>query len=423
MSTKAISMEHAARKEEEAIQILCIEPDSQAYDRLAEALTGWFQEFVELTREESLSEGIRRINSGKYDLIITEVEFPGHPIDPVDVAAEIMEQGGAADTPVILLTSIRDSGLPIVAFQHGVTEVFSKEDIGAPIMEYRFRNLLQREYRNKIFHKQFVQSLDRFQRAHGLSQDEIQDLNSVVEEMKRKIEEEYKEKMRIETDKNRIQSLFGMYVDPVVLKGIMNNEISTDQRGQLEEISVLFSDIRGYTAMSETLSPGQVVSFLNEYFTSLTEVIMGNNGMVDKYIGDAIMCLFGTPVKVPNHCEDAVQTAVEMQDVFELWVTNWQKNYGITPAMGIGVATGQAVVGNIGSFQKLSFTAVGDSVNVAARLQGLAGPGEIVISASVYNNLSQEFIKRYDFEALEPVPIKGKTGLHQVYWVTHHKKS
>jgi class 3 adenylate cyclase len=254
--------------------------------------------------------------------------------------------------------------------------------------------------------------------AHGDTLKEIRDLNELVGEMKKTLESEYEKKMRLEEEKNRMQSIFGLYVDPSIVRGIMNNEFSIEQKGTLQEITVLFSDIRGYTSIAEKMLPRDVISFLNEYFTSMTEIILGHGGMIDKYIGDAIMCLFGAPLSNPEHRDLALQAAMDMQMTFELWVKNWEKSYGISPGMGIGLASGMAVVGNVGSFQKLSYTAVGDTVNLAARLESIAKPGAVLISEDIHVNLGPELREKYLFEGLEPVALKGKSGFYKTFSVS-----
>lgn len=167
--------------------------------------------------------------------------------------------------------------------------------------------------------------------------------------------------------------------------------------------------------MSSKMSSEDVISFLNEYFTAMTEVIMGYNGMVDKYMGDGIMCLFGAPMKDSNHHSNAVEAAIEMRNVFELWQANWIKNYDIKPEQGIGLASGSAVVGNLGGFQKVSYTAIGSVVNLASRLEGIAGAGDIVISDELFQKLNDEIRSQNEFEPLAPIPIKGLDGRHHIY--------
>lgn len=145
---------------------------------------------------------------------------------------------------------------------------------------------------------------------------------------------------------------------------------------------------------------------------------MGYDGMIDKYIGDSIMALFGAPIYRDNHAEDALQAAMEMQGVFQVWQGTWEANYGIKPSMGIGLASGDVVVGNVGSFQKISYTAVGDTVNVASRLESMAKPGEVLISEFLYKKLGPGLLEKYSYEPLEPIQIKGKSGLYQTYRVS-----
>ena len=240
-------------------------------------------------------------------------------------------------------------------------------------------------------------------------------MSETIERMRTELEQEYQNKLQLEKDKSRMQSVFGMYVDPKIVEGILSEEIAVDQKGRRQDVTVMFADLRGYTSMTEDMDPEKVISFLNEYFTSMTEVIMGYGGMVDKYIGDGIMCVFGTPIADPEHRDRALLTAMEMFSIFELWQTNWEANYNIRPAMGIGLASGDVVVGNVGSFQKISYTAVGDTVNLAARLESLAKPGEVLISSDLFEKLNDTTRQKYSFEQLEPIDIRGKRGKHQVY--------
>lgn len=144
---------------------------------------------------------------------------------------------------------------------------------------------------------------------------------------------------------------------------------------------------------------------------------MGYNGMVDKYMGDGIMCMFGAPVDDSDHSRNAIEAAIEMQSVFELWQANWEKSYKIKPHQGIGLACGATVVGNLGSFQKTSYTAIGPIVNLAARLESVAEAGDIVISDELYKRV-HTFVKDYEFEALPPIAIKGLDGRHRLYRLT-----
>ncbi|PJZ84165.1 adenylate/guanylate cyclase domain-containing protein [Leptospira harrisiae] len=401
-------------EKEEIVRVLVLEPQKKSYDTISQLLSEWFGDYIELTWRSVFENGALEIKKAQYDLLITEVQFPELEDSPESVLEMIMDLAGPSELPVVVFTKAEGKQLPIQAFQLGINEYFGKRRLKKNILEHRFRNLFREIYRKKVVSIQMDDSLKRFQNLYGMNQTEIQDLNSMVKKFKKELEKEYEEKLNLETEKKKMQNVFGMYVDPVIVESLMNNTLSLDQKGKEQEVSVLFSDIRGYTTLSEKMKPEQVISFLNEYFTAMTEVILGYGGMIDKYIGDSIMCLFGAPVFQEDHRQNALDCAVEMVQVFELWQPKWEQIYGFVPQIGIGLASGNAIVGNVGSFQKLSYTAVGDTVNMASRLESIAKPMEVYVSEGLYNFLPEDYANKYKYEELEPVKIKGKEGLHRI---------
>jgi adenylate cyclase len=165
--------------------------------------------------------------------------------------------------------------------------------------------------------------------------------------------------------------------------------------------------------MASGMAPEEVVSILNEFFTMITEVIFKYHGTLDKYIGDAVMAIYGAPIEVDNHAEKALGTALETQERMELLGRKLLER-GIEPIkIGIGINTGEAVIGNIGSLQRMEYTAIGDSVNLAARLEEVAKPDQILISKDTYRMVKDIVNAR----VLEPMAIAGKDELIQVYEV------
>ncbi|TGN17882.1 adenylate/guanylate cyclase domain-containing protein [Leptospira idonii] len=406
-------------EKEEIVRVLFIEPKKNSFDTLAGLLKEWFGDYIEIVWKSVYENGLEDLRKGNFDLLMTEILFPGSDLSAEDTLNEIADTAGPSEVPVVVMTAAEDKNLPIHAFQIGINEFFFKKKIKKSILEHRFRNLFREIYRKKVISLQMDDSLRRFQDLYGMNQTEIQDLNSMIRQFKKDLEKEYDEKLQLEHEKKKMQNVFGMYVDPVIVENIMNNTLSLDQRGKEQEVSVLFSDIRGYTSLTERLKPDQVISFLNEYFTAMTEVILGYGGMIDKYIGDSIMCLFGAPVFQNDHRQNALDCAMEMLQVFELWQPKWEQIYGFVPQLGIGLASGGVIVGNVGSFQKLSYTAVGDTVNMASRLESLAKPMHVYVSEGLYNHLPDEYASKYKYEELEPVKIKGKEGLHRILSVKH----
>lgn len=398
---------------DDAIRALYIESDTEAYRHMRRLFEAWFGtgiRFRHIEHPDQLS-----AEQDEYDLVITELTFAGDATPPEEMLRRITRAPQLQEALMVVVTTLDHPRLPLRAFQEGVAEFYTKFGLRISLMEHRLRNLVQREIRGKALRRNMSDLMQRFEHVEGASRGEIRSLQDTIEKMRLDLEGEYKEKLRLEKEKNRMQNVFGMYVDPKIVQGILKDEITLEQKGERQEMTVMFADLRNYTGMTEDMPPEKVISFLNEFFTSMTEVIMGYGGMVDKYIGDGIMALFGAPIPEKNHRDNAVLTAMEMFSIFELWQTNWEAAYDIRPAMGIGLASGEAVVGNVGSFQKISYTAVGDTVNMAARLEGLARPGQLLLSKDLYDNLGEESRARYQFEQLEPISIKGKSGTHQVY--------
>ena len=201
--------------------------------------------------------------------------------------------------------------------------------------------------------------------------------------------------------KSRLQETFGRYISPTILKMILADPDKTWLKGTRSKASILFTDIRGFTAYSEKTEPEKIVEALNEYFAIATISILDNGGYVDKFIGDAVLGVFGTPMPQKNHAEMALRAAVAMQR--ELHKAAKRGNE-LLAKIGMGINSGIVVSGNLGSQVKMEYSIIGDSVNVASRLSELAGPGEIIISKSVCES-TRHIVTT---EALPPQKVKGK---------------
>lgn len=179
--------------------------------------------------------------------------------------------------------------------------------------------------------------------------------------------------------------------------------------GDQRELTVLFTDLRGFTAMAEELRPAEVVGVLNGYLTAASDVIFEHRGTIDKFIGGAIMALFGAPVPISDHPLLAVRAALALQRALEALPT--VRGRGVS--FGVGVSTGVGVVGTIGAPRLMRYTAIGDVVNLAARLQGEARAGEILIADGTYRRVADAI----DVEALGSIHVKGRSGPVQTYKV------
>ena len=217
-------------------------------------------------------------------------------------------------------------------------------------------------------------------------------------------------------EKRRLSRFFS----PSVVREVVRHRDELALSSSRRLITVLFSDIRGFTSISEKLSPEDVAELLREYLTSMTEAVFKHGGTVDKYVGDAVMALYNAPFDQPDHAVQAVRTGLEFQGIVKALSHRWEAKCGSPLKNGVGINTGEAVVGTLGSTQRLEYTAVGDAVNVASRLEGLtkdfASP--VVVSESTYQAVKHLFQGRY----LGEVTVKGREFPVKIYAVEHEEK-
>jgi adenylate cyclase len=176
-------------------------------------------------------------------------------------------------------------------------------------------------------------------------------------------------------------------------------------QSQKASLTVLFADIRGFTPLSEALSPLDVAKLLNSYFSEMCTIVFANGGTLDKFIGDCMMVLFNAPVTVADHEYAAVKTALEMRKKLKEMLPIWQAQGIPEFQVGIGVNTGEAVVGSIGTSARMEYTAIGDAVNIASRVCGIAKPNQVLITDSVFEKVKD----RFRTVMLGATPLKGKS--------------
>lgn len=207
--------------------------------------------------------------------------------------------------------------------------------------------------------------------------------------------------------KKKIASAFRKYVAPQVVDGIMKSgQYQIKLGGENRDIAVLFVDIRGFTPLSESLEPEQVVEILNEYLNLTTNAIFKNSGTLDKFIGDATMAVFNAPFDLEDYEMQALRAAKDIVAGARALEESCEKRFGKKVTFGVGVNCGEAVVGNIGCETRMDYTAIGDTVNTAARLEANAKAGQVLISQRIYERVKD---KNVTVHPIGEIPLKGKS--------------
>ncbi|PZV16886.1 MAG: guanylate cyclase [Pseudanabaena sp.] len=210
----------------------------------------------------------------------------------------------------------------------------------------------------------------------------------------------------------RIKNNLERYLSPQVAEAVINEKEEVSLTTSKRKIAMLFSDIRNFTTKCEELEPEQLVTYLNEYFTQMVDVIFNHKGTVNKFVGDMIVAMFGAPSAIADREYWAITAAINMQKRIKNLHVDWIRENFIT---GIGISSGDVIVGNIGSPQHMDYTAIGDEMNIASRLQGLAKGGQILVTRNVYEATQSNF----EFREFGTLPVKGKKNLVEIFEVIY----
>jgi adenylate cyclase len=315
----------------------------------------------------------------------------------LDESGEVMQQSeviyrnpeNAANAPQIILSKsvldvIRKERQPILIEDLKADERFSGSE-SLKISGLRSAMCAPLLGRNRLFGVLYV---DNMERASAFTQEELNVFALIAAQTGAAIDNSMAHQKIAHQAQQRMA--LERFLSPEVAEMAMANP---DIRlgGVNQKVTVMFADIRGFTTLSETLEPPHVVEILNEYFTRVTDVIFDHGGMIDKYIGDAVMAVFGAPISKGNDAARAVETAVQMQRLMAEINRDAQARHWPELQIGIGINTGLVTAGNIGSPRRLDYTVVGDTVNIASRIMESAEGGKILISESTAAELGQSY--------------------------------
>lgn len=234
------------------------------------------------------------------------------------------------------------------------------------------------------------------------TKDEIGDLTTAFNTMAKNLKE-----------KELVRNMFSKYLSPDIAEYILENPEQLELGGIESELTIMFLDIRGFTALSENFHPNDIVKFLNSFFTSMVDIIFSHKGTLDKFLGDGLLAIFGAPVKYEGHAKKAVEAAIKMVEHIKKYNKD-RRSWGKEEMhIGIGINTGKAIIGNIGSKQRAEYTVIGDTVNTCSRIEGLTSKEEILISQKTYDLIKDDF----ECEFVGEKKVKNKKYPIKIYKV------
>lgn len=290
---------------------------------------------------------IELVPQAQPDLILLDVNMPG--MSGFEVCKVLKSDEKTKHIPVIMLTAQSDVDSRVHGIESGADDYMAKP--------YSPRELLAR-----------VERSVRSKRASD-------DMRATQEQLRQQQEV--------------IKHTFSRFVASSIVDELLKDPTRIKLGGQFQPVTVLFADLQGFTALSEHTEPENLLQLLNSYHTFMVNIVLKYGGTIDKFLGDGLMALYNTPIQQDDHIARAVKTALHIQD--ELYWFTQEMPEELRTKVNFGIHTGNAIVGNVGSENLMDFTAIGDTVNVAARLQGVADNGEILVSVPVFE-ATQDFV-------------------------------
>jgi adenylate cyclase len=220
------------------------------------------------------------------------------------------------------------------------------------------------------------------------------------------------------TQEEVVRTNLARYLSPQIVERVVNQDVELKLGGERKRVTVLFADIRNFTTITESQPADKLVKILNEYFGIMAGTIFKHDGSLDKYIGDAMVAVFGSLIEVDNAPANAVWAAIDMMERMPALNAEWQEKFGFSIQIGIGIATGEVILGNVGSAERMEFTVIGDTVNVASRLSGIARGGQILAVKPTIDVLE----KSIRWRELSAVKVKGKMEEIDVFEIDYRVK-
>lgn len=381
----------------------------------------------------AISRAYRRLDAlyRASKLISCDLDLPKRLADVLDLAIEVLE----AERGFVMLRDDRTGGLTVkVARSMGQDLKASSPSMGIagraaidgePVLMADREQDSDFGSRESIIQKRIVSAmcvplrvedrilgsiyLDTRRTGHPFTEEDLELFASIAAQSAMAIDNVRLYQQMVEVEKKRAN--LGRFLSPSIVEVVMREEASLELGGRKRVVTTLFCDIRGFTPIAERMAPDMLVSVLNEHFTAMTDIVFRHEGTLDKYIGDEIMAVFGSPLTAPSDAVRAVQAALAMQ-AKNAELNQEREREGLpTFELGIGLDTGEVIAGYVGSPDRMEFTVVGDRVNTARRFCSTAQPGQVVVGETTYLG-AKDYI---DVRELGTVVLKGKEAPVHAY--------
>ncbi|MDM8560075.1 adenylate/guanylate cyclase domain-containing protein [Candidatus Parabeggiatoa sp. HSG14] len=293
------------------------------------------------------------------DIILLDIIMP--EMDGYAVLEQLKNDETLRHIPVIVVSAIDDMDSVIQCIKNGADDYLVKP-FNRVLLKARIEAGLEKKYQRDA-EKKYRQQIEEYN----------QNLEKRVHEQVQKIVASHKARTNL-----------SRYLSPNIVDKVLASKQEIQLGGEKSKVTILFADIRGYTKMSQQMNVNEIVDMLNEHFTEMANIIFQQGGTLDKFIGDSVMAVFGSPFSFENDEYNAIMAAQAMQRAMLKRNAIRKQRNQIPYQIGIGINTGEVITGNIGSPQKMDYTVIGDTVNLAARLQGIAKGGEIMVGEETY---------------------------------------
>jgi len=327
--------------------------------------------------ENGLS-ALARIRKHPPDLVLLDILMP--EMDGYEVLNHMKDDNSLRHIPVIMISALDEMESVVRCIEKGADDYLTKP-FNPTLLKARISACLEKKD----------------------LRDKEEDYRRQIEDYNLNLEERVQKQVQEIISAQRARENLSRYLSPGIVDAVLKSKKEIKLGGERRKATILFTDIRGYTRLSQKMDVDEIVEMLNEHFTVMTEIIFQYKGTLDKFIGDSVMAVFGAPFSSAKDEYHAVIAAQEMQQA-TIRRGEIRKQKGKVPLhIGIGINTGVVISGNIGSLKRMDYTVIGDTVNIASRLQGIAKGGEIVIGEITYQAVKDEF----EFEDIGEVSLKN----------------